>query len=217
MIVYKKAENESDLDEIYRLRFRVYCRERGYEPEYSCLSGRERDEFDQYSIHFIARHYNLTPVGTIRLTRNIPLGLPADKSSKKNIPRREVVAEVSKLAISRIAIKMSGSNRREVVLGLFKSLYQESKALGIQYWCAGMNESLCRLLNRYGIRFVRMGETAEHYGPCALYMAELRKIEKDMSLINPALFKYFTGSQEEKRFGYLSFGMYRIKRGKFSA
>lgn len=44
------------LEQIYRIRYDVYCREFGYETEESCPGGLEQDEYDACSLHCLVIH-----------------------------------------------------------------------------------------------------------------------------------------------------------------
>jgi N-acyl amino acid synthase of PEP-CTERM/exosortase system len=43
-------------EEVYRLRYRVYCLETGFELPERCSDELEKDEFDDSSEHFLIRH-----------------------------------------------------------------------------------------------------------------------------------------------------------------
>ena len=55
MITFKKVSNLFELEEVYRLRYKVYCEEWGFERIENHPGERETDEFDEYSVHFIAQ------------------------------------------------------------------------------------------------------------------------------------------------------------------
>ena len=50
------ASTESLLDQAYRLRYQVYCLERGFEDAHANPGGRERDKFDDHSVHRLLVH-----------------------------------------------------------------------------------------------------------------------------------------------------------------
>jgi N-acyl-L-homoserine lactone synthetase len=188
-VVVKKVETEDELSEVYKLRFKVYCRERGFESEEDYPNKREMDEYDPYSIHFIAIIDSET-VGTVRLILNNPIGFPFEKNCKISISRRGVkrgkTVEISRLAVSK---KVLGYNRTKIVFGLFREIYHESKNLGISFFCAAMERSLYRLLSRCSIRFLQIGLPVEYHGLRAPFFAELKDLEANVFLQNPNLFK----------------------------
>jgi N-acyl-L-homoserine lactone synthetase len=101
---YPVTEKE-ELKEIYRLRYKIYVVEWGFEKPENHPNGFETDEFDEYSVHFATRADNGELVGTIRLILNPPGGFPIERhceidTGTGNIPR-DKIAEVSRLAISK--------------------------------------------------------------------------------------------------------------------
>lgn len=101
---YQVSDYEG-LTEIYRLRYRVYCEEWGFEKPEDHSDGLETDEFDKSSVHFVAKDNDGRLVGTVRLILNSPAGFPLEKYCPININkdelRRESLAEVSRLAINK--------------------------------------------------------------------------------------------------------------------
>jgi len=47
------ADSDELLDRVFRLRFQVYCVERGFEDAAEHPNGRERDRDDRRSLHFL--------------------------------------------------------------------------------------------------------------------------------------------------------------------
>lgn len=86
--------------------------------------------------------------------------------------------------------------RPEIVLGLYKTLYQESKRQGITHWFAAMEKTLLRLLHRYKFAFQPIGPEVDYYGPVTPYMAEIAKIEEGIYHKCPELFSEFTKGLE---------------------
>lgn len=191
-MMVKKVETEDELSEVYKLRFKIYCQERGFESEEDHPNGYEADEYDPYSIHFIACIDSET-VGTVRLILNNPIGFPVEKHCKISISqrgvKREKTVEISRLAVSK---KVLGYNRARIVFGLFREIYQESKNLGISFFCSAMERSLYRLLSRCSIRFLQVGLPVEYHGLRAPFLAELKDLEANIFLQNPDLFKLVT-------------------------
>ncbi len=68
-------------------------------------------------------------------------------------------------------------HRPDIVVGLYKSLYQESKLHGITHWIAAMEPSLLKLLRRFYFNFESIGPEVDYYGPVRPYMVSLESIE----------------------------------------
>ncbi len=97
--------DEKDLKKIFRLRYKVYCEEWGFEKPEKYPDRLETDEFDKSAIHFAVRDDEQKIVGTIRLILDSPEGFPAEKYCQANLEEKELarggIAEISRLAISR--------------------------------------------------------------------------------------------------------------------
>jgi len=196
LLTFKKAETQDELNQIYKLRFKVYCLERGFESESDYPNQCELDEYDVYSTHFIAKNDNET-VGTVRLILNNPLGFPIEKYCNLNISAingidRRQVAEISRFAISKEGINSICYDRHHVVLNLFREIYQESKNLGITYVCAAMSKSLQKLLRRCGIVFFQAGPIVEYHGSRAPYISGIKSLEASIFMKNSNLFRLLT-------------------------
>ena len=195
MVTFKKVETEDELNEVYKLRFKVYCQERGFEPETAYPEQCEIDEYDAYSIHFIAK-IGLETVGTLRLILDNPNGFPMERCCKLNVYdkhlKKNKTAEFSRFAISKEIVKSTGSDRREIVLGLFKQAYQESKNLRINYFYAVMGRGLQKLLTKCGIIFIQVGPLIDYHGLRAPYISEIKAIEESMFMKNIDLFRFIT-------------------------
>ncbi|MDS4042248.1 MAG: PEP-CTERM/exosortase system-associated acyltransferase [Candidatus Competibacter sp.] len=101
------------LEQVYRIRYDVYCREFQYEREESCPGGLERDEYDPCSLHCLIVHRpSNASAGCIRLVLPNPAKLecllPMERfcghsltdplQHPSRLPRAGV-AEVSRLAV----------------------------------------------------------------------------------------------------------------------
>jgi N-acyl-L-homoserine lactone synthetase len=196
-LTFHRVETEEDLRETYRLRYQVYCRERGYESEKEHPQNYEVDEYDAYSIHFIAKKCG-EAVGTVRLILNNPIGFPAEKYCKASINaygmKKEKTVEISRFAISKEKVRALNCDRHKIIIGLFREVYQESKKIGISYFCAAMGGGLQRLLSRYGVIFFRVGQPVDYHGMRALHIAWIRNLESDVIVRNRPLFLFVSAS-----------------------
>ena len=103
--IVDKVLDDNGLKEIYRLRYKVYVEEWGFERPENHPDGIEIDEFDKNSVHFATKNENESIIGTVRLILNSPIGFPIEKRCKLNINKDELprnhLAEISRLAISK--------------------------------------------------------------------------------------------------------------------
>ena len=217
MITFKKVSNPFELEEVYKLRYKVYCEEWGFERIEDHPGEREADEFDEYSVHFIAQ-VGSQIIGTLRLILHSEKGFPAKKHCiiEKDLTFQDdgIAGEISRLAISKeyrkraedralydgiipvvSEVPQAGQERRgrqDIVCGLYKELYLESKRRGLVCWYAVMAKGLYILLYRLGMVFRPIGPEVEYHGKRRPYMANIEEIEKEVARKRPEIFKNFT-------------------------
>ena len=83
-------------------------------------------------------------------------------------------------------------NRPELVLGLYRTMYQCSKRQGVTHWLAAMEKPLLRLLHRYQFGFKPIGPEIDYYGPVTPYLAEIAEMEEGVRQRHPDLFTEFS-------------------------
>ncbi len=190
MLTFKKIETEEELLEVYKLRFKVYCQERGFEPETSYPDERMQDEYDAHSLHFIAMVGN-EPVGTSRVVLNNSVGFPIEKfcsiTASVQKLKKEQMLEVSRLAVSKEILRSNGYGRRGVVLGLIREMVLQTKKSGMIFYYAAMTKSLHKLLHKCGILFFQVGPACDYHGLRAPYISSLAHVEKGLMMNNMSL------------------------------
>ena len=102
-----------------------------------------------------------------------------DKFKYKNTSRRTQDSPVDR------------RKRHEVILRLYKAIYQESKRRKITHWYAVMTSGIATLLGRFGIDFQAIGGPVDYHGIRTPYLGEIAKIEQSMSDADPDLYKDF--------------------------
>ena len=189
-----RADTPALLQEVFRLRYQVYCVENPFENPADNPEGLERDRFDEHSVHALLRHRATgTPAGAMRLI------LPRSGSQSRRLPVFDLcpdagpvlpadsTAEFSRFAVSKefrrragdalygeaySQSELLGDGRRvipHITLGLMATALEMGRSHGIVHVCAVMEPSLLRLLSRFGIRFIPIGPMIEHHGmrqPC---------------------------------------------------
>jgi N-acyl amino acid synthase of PEP-CTERM/exosortase system len=90
---------------IYRLRYKVYVEEFGFEKAEDHLDGYEIDEYDSNSIHFAALNEKQEVIGTLRMILHSEKGFPIEHAAKITFfgesPAPHKIIEVSRLAVSK--------------------------------------------------------------------------------------------------------------------
>jgi len=206
IFTFKKVDSPRLLQESFKVRYQVYCKERNFISEEDCPQRSERDKFDDHSLHFVALDSQESVVGTVRLILPTSLAFPIEQFCPHVKFRdldidRDKAAEVSRLVISKILRRRVGSelryvagitngqlksgNNRELskhimpmAFGLYRELYQESIRNGIRYWFALMEKKLWLLSKMHGIIFKPIGEKVNCFGLVQPYVADLFQIKR---------------------------------------
>lgn len=165
------AETGSARREAQRLRYLVYCQERGFEPP-PVGADFESDEFDERAHHLILRRRSdRSVVGTARLIPGkrehhatcFPMQRYCDSALFRDLPI-ESLGEISRLAISKQMRRDTSASEAALRLGLMQGILGLSRELGLTHWCALMERSLLRLLQATGIHFAPLGPFVECSG-----------------------------------------------------
>lgn len=215
-------------EQIFALRYSIYCLECGYLDPKDYPSGHETDEYDLGAAHFTAHTQDGTLVGAVRLVH--PFGLqrfPFEVHCQElfddiALPHRDECAEISRLVVAKSYRRRPGDNlagvseefvmgqisktpateteRRtvspQILLGMYRQMYQYSLQHGVRYWYAAMERPLLRVLSRYGFEFTPLGPATDYYGPVTPYITDLRALERSLMQANPSLFAWFRGGHQ---------------------
>jgi N-acyl amino acid synthase of PEP-CTERM/exosortase system len=212
------------LNDSYSLRYQVYCLERGFLCAEDYPDQLETDGFDRHSVHVGVVTTQGVLVATARLIEQSEAGLPLIEHCKifthetsLGDPARRVV-EVSRLSVSRrfnrragdefyslqgATVRPGGAERRgggEIVLTLYKALYQASKRRGYTHWLVATERSLQRLVAKYGFPFRVIGPETDYYGSVSPYLMDLKEFDTVISSHRmAALDDFLTGLEAEFR------------------
>jgi N-acyl amino acid synthase of PEP-CTERM/exosortase system len=218
-----EANSKELLDDVFRLRFQVYCVERGFENAAEYPEGRERDQDDARSAHFLVLYRGTgsplaTAAGTVRFILPRPgLDLPvlrlieAAERRLVNLPF-DSTAEVSRFAVAkafrkRLENELSGAVTRTggedghprarfpvLTFGLLRAVVMMSVHGGITHIVAMMEPALLRLLARLGIEFNSIGKRVEHHGERQPVWAAMANIVERVRRHHPELWEFATNA-----------------------
>jgi N-acyl amino acid synthase of PEP-CTERM/exosortase system len=193
------ANDHESLNQVYQVRYQVYCEEFNY---LKGSDGLEKDEHDDHSQHCLLIHKDTnTPAGCLRLIGSsqddLATPLPFEKfwfPSRQHLYSPESLPRGSFCECSRLAVTSSFRRRREdekkpisipeempsdpgqrlnfplIPVALFLAgiaLFLNSK---FQFAVAMMEPRLARMLKRYGIVFLQVGEVVDYHGPRAPFV-----------------------------------------------
>ena len=216
---FKVPQGDPLLNEIYRLRYKVYVEEWGFERIEDHSGGIEMDAYDEHSVHFaVKRKGEDQIIGTIRMIANSGKGFPIEKHCRIEADLsaydRNRFGEISRLAVSKDYRKRStdsvyfdgkivegnaidnmfSGNRKignDIVLGLYKCIYQESLRRGNQCILAVMAKGLYLLLKRVGILFEPIGPAQNYHGLRVPYLGKIDTMLQELVKRNPILYQEF--------------------------
>lgn len=199
-LVAQAAQDAESKCAAFRLRYNVYCLERGFEDVSRFPERMERDAYDHYACHALVRTRGLdgAPVGASRLVldRAAQGALPIEDHGSTSVAKqlahvRETtgcrLAEVSRLAVTRelpqrfrLPAAPARVRSQHVTLGLVALLFQQSWQHGITHWAALMEPGLIRVLARLGLHFYPIGTMIEHRGARQPVMAAVSDLWEGM-------------------------------------
>ncbi len=204
MVTFAQVMTDEEQQQAYRLRYHVYCLERGYEDAATFPDGCERDEWDSRSWHFLCRGDDGRPFGTVRLIPAEGGVLPLERNFQIDSPEfpgfRPFSAEISRLAVARSLLEddvtdvrrggCGGGDVSLALLGLIRSAYQKCLLEGITHFLAVMDRRLHILLRRHGIGFQAIGPTFEYRGPRRPYVLASWDLERECLKRRPDVFRF---------------------------
>jgi N-acyl amino acid synthase of PEP-CTERM/exosortase system len=200
------AVTKQQRDQVYQVRYRVYCEEFGYESTEAFSNYQETDEFDSRSAYCLVTHRESgAPVGCVRIVmvegdELMPMEAHAgDHIDREFIDsfdgRRNSVCEISRLAVDGAfrrrsreqetrfgnidAIGTSEWERRTfplIALSLMVGAGAMADALDRKHGFAIMEPFLPVMMRRAGIHFRRVGEDFEFRGVRAPYYGNMDEL-----------------------------------------
>jgi N-acyl amino acid synthase of PEP-CTERM/exosortase system len=214
---YRKVPQDDPLlNEVFKLRYKVYVEEWGFEKKEDHPGEIEKDEFDDHSVHFIVRRKGEEQIiGTIRMITNSDKGFPIDKHCRIEADLSAYdkyrFGEISRLAVSKdyrkrvtdavyfdgkavdaaaIDNMYTGSRKmsNDIVLGLYQCIYRESLERGNQFLLAVMAKGLYLLLKRVGILFEPIGPEQYYHGLRSPYLGTINAMLQELAERNAALY-----------------------------
>jgi N-acyl amino acid synthase of PEP-CTERM/exosortase system len=186
-----RASTPTLLDQVYRLRYQVYCVENAYEDPDRQPGGLETDIYDERSVHALLVHRGSDAVaGTVRVilpgtdqqSPPLPINIVADSEQRELLRRLpHCTAELSRFAVSkefrqRCADAEDRRMLRYITIGLIRGALEMCRDNDIQYVCAVMERSLIRLLGRLGFVFEHLGGLIEYHGARQPCVAQVNQI-----------------------------------------
>lgn len=208
------ANSSKELEQIYRLRYKVYCKECHFiEPNDCAKKGLEYDEYDEFSVHFLAESGKKI-IGTARFVLDSPLGFPTEEYfelSALNINRRQT-GEISRVVVA----KPFRSIDHKIMLGIFRCVYQYWKQHNVKYALASMKLSILEFFQHVGFPFevikrYKLRTGSKHVEYLARYffseesiptILSVKRMEADLKENHPHIYTLFTSSDSSRNKGF---------------
>ncbi|MBD3376294.1 GNAT family N-acetyltransferase [candidate division KSB1 bacterium] len=191
---FREARTENDFQNIFALRYRIYCLENKWLPANDYPDNLEKDIYDEYSKHFIAESQQQVIIGSIRLILSDKLEphqtLPICKHP--NIKRQSLCmaqsAEISRLVVDR---KVRWG---DVSLGLYRIMYQYTMDNHIHYWYIAVDEYFLHILQKLGFPFQAIGSAGNYMGTTVPAMLSVKKGSIELLKNNMRFMDWFQDS-----------------------
>jgi N-acyl amino acid synthase of PEP-CTERM/exosortase system len=174
----------------YRIRYQVYCLEKGFEPPEKFTNAMEIDDYDQDAVHFIVKCLRTGEwIGAFRILIDQPSKLPMSKmvvlDQNEQVRGESHIAEFSRLAILRPFQNLQGKDRQdlaadepEVLEHMVLAGFQYARHQGLNKIVYICKRSLARVLGKFGIKTIGIGSAILHRGVRYPYMTELEFLDK---------------------------------------
>ena len=198
----------------YRLRYQIYCVEKGFEDSAAHPNELERDEFDSHAVQGLLLH---RPTGTALGTARLVLPLPKTPERSfviQRLLRHESArlaasapiastAEVSRFSISKLSLRRLSVPKNDgspvdyragplMRLGLIQMLIRMSVANGITHWYCVIEPSLKRMLDAMAFYVEPVGPLVDFHGVRQPCVCTLSKVLAAMKRERPSFWDVLT-------------------------
>lgn len=158
MLVFEEAVTPEQKDEVYLIRYQVYCLEKRWLNEADYPNERETDIFDPVSVHFLARTEEGRAIGTVRLIMPSATGFPMERSFGMRAIPPQSATEASRLAV------LAKERGTKAAMGLYATAYDYAAAKGMTYIYAVVEKKLLHTLQRVGYPFEELSDPKLYFG-----------------------------------------------------
>jgi N-acyl amino acid synthase of PEP-CTERM/exosortase system len=174
------ADTASSRDINYRLRYRVFCLEKGFEDSQRFKNQKEKDRYDDNAVHFLVRDKKRNRwIAAARLVIGPADYLPINRVAEidlPDLPPGTLIAEFSRLLILDEYRQPNGcgESEPEVLLGLIRAAKEYCRRINIDQWVFLCRRSICRILNSLGIAMDQIGPACMFRGVRVPYRMDLQ-------------------------------------------
>lgn len=186
------ATSEALKQEVYQLRYQVYCIEKGFENPAAYAENLEYDEYDAHSSHYLIRHRETGDyMATTRLILPVPHQLlPTEHYSQPHqLKRLQGMSHDNSAELSRCCVAKHFRRRKNerhllvtndvdelrfsrraigsaahITLALLTCAIRMSNQNNVEYWYALLQPELKQVFSTLGVHFIDIGARVNYHG-----------------------------------------------------
>jgi N-acyl amino acid synthase of PEP-CTERM/exosortase system len=216
------------MDDIFRLRFQVYCEEKMFLPRVAYPDGMETDDFDHDATHIAVYGNDPFPKGYVRVVHaprqsQLPLfqhGMTVGEDFP--IPAPGGAVEISRMMVrsdyrkrsravddgfppSALLADPPARNASDLIqLKLIRLAYRHAVANGVRWFLSAIEPSQGRKLSMMGFPIRPIGPVADYFGNVRPHAVDLREMEAKLKVNCPEVWAFFNDPADDihtKMFG----------------
>jgi N-acyl-L-homoserine lactone synthetase len=196
----RKIQNDTERQEAFKLRYRIYCQKLGWIDPTLHPDQEEWDEYDSSATHFVALEDGRT-VGTVRLVYPVEKPLPIEAGFPRLTlddfeaaqDERLSIAEVSRLIVD----FRNGCPRHAISLGLLQVLIRSSVHGELTHWLQALDKVSFRLIKWFGFRMKQFAPSSHFLGSETIpTVIRIDRCFEEFQLRNPPLFEFVSADVE---------------------
>lgn len=196
------ADDEKEIEDIYRLRYKVYCEEYGYIDKSKYPDGLEKDKFDKHSSYLVIRDKHDEVAATVRIIHYSIDGFPIQEHFKFNLDinkiDREHLVEISRLIVAK------KYRRKQLIVFLLKGLSVYAINKKVSHAFCVIDEKLYPMLHKLSVPVQIIGEKQLYQGvtfPCIIVISEwIEEVRKNRILRGFFTYRGFTLEKESGKY-----------------
>lgn len=175
------ATSAAQLADHHRLRYQVYCLDRGFEPAEMAADGEEHDAYDEHSVRFVAYDAAGQACGALRLVFPVE-GFPAAHVTRVDdnalAPLTGKVVELSRLCLRHPDGHATGElfQGSDVMLAMLHAAWRYCRSVGVSHWLCLITPALERMLSRLQVPFDAVGDSCRYRGQRRPLLTDINKM-----------------------------------------
>lgn len=196
------ADDPKEIEDIYRLRYKVYCEEYGYIDKKLFPDGLEKDKYDESSSYLVIRDKKNEVAATVRIIKNSEEGFPIQEHFSFNIDTSKIdqdrLVEISRLIVAK------KYRRKHLIIFLLKGLSVYAINKNVSHAYCVIDEKLYPMLLKLSVPVRIIGEKELYQGvtfPCIIVISEwMEEVRKNKILRGFFTYRGFSFEKETGKY-----------------